>query len=38
MGRRGTDVGVWWESRREMGHWEELDVYWRIILRWIIEG
>jgi hypothetical protein len=35
MGRRGMDIGFWWESRRGRNHQQDLDVGGRIILKWI---
>jgi hypothetical protein len=42
MGRACGAYGVgercaqcWWGSLRERGHWEDQDVYGRIILKWI---
>jgi hypothetical protein len=32
MGRRGTHIGLWWESQKERDHQEDLDVGGRIIL------
>jgi hypothetical protein len=29
--------GFWWESQKERGHHEDLDVDGRIILGWILE-
>jgi hypothetical protein len=37
MERRGMHIGFWWESQKEIGHLENLDVGGRIILRWISE-
>jgi hypothetical protein len=31
--RRGMHMGFWWESHEE----RDLDVGWRIILKWIVE-
>jgi hypothetical protein len=32
MGERGMHAGVWWESQKERGHWEDLSVGGKIIL------
>jgi hypothetical protein len=37
MGRRGMHVGFWWESQKEIDHYEDIDVGGRIILEWILE-
>jgi hypothetical protein len=34
VGERGF-TGCWWENLRERGHWEDPDVDWKIIKRWI---
>jgi hypothetical protein len=31
MGRRGMHIGFWWESQKERGHYEDLDVGGKII-------
>jgi hypothetical protein len=37
MGRCSTHEGeFWWESQKERGHWEDLDVGGRIILKCIL--
>jgi hypothetical protein len=36
-GRRRMHIRFWWESQKEIDHWEYLDVGDRIILKWIIE-
>jgi hypothetical protein len=36
-GRRGEHTGFWWESPKEKDHYENLDLYGRILLRLIIE-
>jgi hypothetical protein len=28
---------TWWESQKKRDHYEDLDIGWRIILRWILE-
>jgi hypothetical protein len=30
-------IGFLWESQKERDHWENLDVGWRIMLRWILD-
>jgi hypothetical protein len=37
MGRRGMNIGYWWESQNERGHYEDQEVGGRIILKWILE-
>jgi hypothetical protein len=32
-GRRGMQIGFWWKSQKEKGHYEDLAVGERIILR-----
>jgi hypothetical protein len=32
MGDRGMRTGFLWDSQKERDHWEELDMYGRIIL------
>jgi hypothetical protein len=29
-------IGYWWESQKERDHWEDQDVGWRILLKWIL--
>jgi hypothetical protein len=36
-GRRGKNIGFWWERKKERYNYEDLDVGGRIILRWIVE-
>jgi hypothetical protein len=38
IGRKGMHIGYWWESQKERAHWEDQDVGWRIILKWIFDG
>jgi hypothetical protein len=33
MREKGMHEEFWWESRKEIDHWEDLDVGGRIILR-----
>jgi hypothetical protein len=37
MGERRNALGYWWESRKERNHWENQDVGWWSILKWILE-
>jgi hypothetical protein len=37
MGIRGMRIGYWWESQKEIDHWEDLDVGGWPILKWIRE-
>ena len=30
-------IGLWWENTREKDHFEDPDVYGRIILKWILK-
>jgi hypothetical protein len=34
MGEIGMHIGFWWEIQKEVDRLEDLDVGWRIILRW----
>jgi hypothetical protein len=34
--RRGINTGVWRKNKKERDHWEDLDVGWKIILKWIL--
>jgi hypothetical protein len=36
-GRRGMDIGYWWESQKERDHYEDQDVSGWIILKRILE-
>jgi hypothetical protein len=36
MGRRGMDVGFWWEDQKERDYYEYLDIGGRIILKWFL--
>jgi hypothetical protein len=31
MGRRGIDIGYWWESRKRIGHYEVDNIGWIIL-------
>jgi hypothetical protein len=33
MGRRGINIGYWWESQKERYHWEDQNVGGWIILK-----
>jgi hypothetical protein len=35
MGRRGINIGYWWESQKEREHWEDQDVGGWTISKWI---
>jgi hypothetical protein len=37
MGRRGMNVGFWWQSQKERDHWEDMGAGGRIILKWTLE-
>jgi hypothetical protein len=37
MGRRGMHIGYWWESQKEREHYDDLDVWGWIILKWILD-
>jgi hypothetical protein len=37
MRRNGENIGVWWEYHVERERWEDLYIYWRIILKWMLE-
>jgi hypothetical protein len=38
MGKRGMHIRYyWWESQKEGDHWEDQDVGWWTILKWILE-
>jgi hypothetical protein len=36
MRRREMHIGLWWKARRK-GHYEDIDMGGRIILKWILE-
>jgi hypothetical protein len=36
-GRRGMHIGYWWENQMGRDHWEDQDVDWWTILKWIRE-
>jgi hypothetical protein len=35
--RRGGMCIYWWERQKDRDHYEDQDVGWRVILRWILE-
>jgi hypothetical protein len=37
MGLRGMHIGFRWETQKERDHFEDLDVSWWIMLKWILE-
>jgi hypothetical protein len=37
MGRRGMQIGYWWESQKERDHYEDQEVGGMIILKQILE-
>jgi hypothetical protein len=37
MGEKRNAYRIWWESKKERDHWEDLNVGGRIILEWILE-
>jgi hypothetical protein len=37
-GAKRTHIGYWWESGQERNHYENQDLGWWIILKWILEG
>jgi hypothetical protein len=37
MGRRGMNIGYWWERKKERDHWGDQDVGGWTILKWILE-
>jgi hypothetical protein len=37
MGKRGLNIGYWWEIQKEGEHWEDQDVGGWAILKWILE-
>jgi len=37
LGRRDVNTGLWWDNLRERDYLEELDIDWRIILKWIFQ-
>jgi hypothetical protein len=34
-GRGGMHIGYWWESQKEIYHWEDQDIDAWTILKWI---
>jgi hypothetical protein len=37
MGRRGMQIGYWWEIWKERDHWEDQAVGGWTVLKWILE-
>jgi hypothetical protein len=37
MGRSGMHIEYLWESQKERNHWEDQNVGWWAILKWILE-
>jgi hypothetical protein len=36
-GEREMHIAYWWETQKERDHWEDQDVGWWTILKWILE-
>jgi hypothetical protein len=36
--RRGIHIGYWWESQKEIDHYEDQEVGGWTILKWILEN
>jgi hypothetical protein len=36
MGTRGMHIGYLWQIQKERGHYEDLDIGWRMIFKWIL--
>jgi hypothetical protein len=36
-GRRGMDIGYWWESQKARDHWEDQEMGGWTISKWILE-
>jgi hypothetical protein len=36
-GRRGMNIGFWWESQKERDHYEDPDIAGRRMLKWILD-
>jgi hypothetical protein len=34
---RGMNIGYWWRSQKEIGHWEDQDVGGWTILKWNLD-
>jgi hypothetical protein len=38
MGRSGIHIECWWESQKEKDYQEDLDMDWRIVLKYMLEN
>jgi hypothetical protein len=36
-GEEGMHIGYWWESQKEIVHWEDQDISGWTMLKWILE-